>query len=183
MSAASGTFLKGVVAYVDVYTAEGDEAGGTFVSMLKRCGARVLVKKPTEACTHIIYKSGRPSTANFVRRLDPDKRPRVVGIKWVTRCAELRTWVKEDDYAVNLDKEDVFVARKKNMQPKAVREEAPGGVLGGGAGVGGRPTGAGGGLGLGGLNGQPQGLGLGAAKVPKLAVRAPPRGNLYAREL
>jgi hypothetical protein len=132
MSAASGTFLKGVVAYVDVYTTEGDEAGGTFVEMLKRCGAKVLVKKPTEACTHIIYKTGRPATANFVRRLDAANRPKVVGIKWVTRCAELRTWVSEEDFAVNLDSEDVFTAKKKSMQPKAVRGGLGG--LGGGAG-------------------------------------------------
>jgi hypothetical protein len=121
LSSTYGTFLKGVVAYVDVWTAEGDEAGGTFVEMLKRCGARVLVKKPTEACTHIIYKTGRPATANFVRRLDADKRPKVVGIKWVKMCAELGTWVPEDEHLVNLDAEDIFIPKKKSMQPKPMR--------------------------------------------------------------
>lgn len=129
MTTAQGTFLKGVVAFVDVYTAEGDEAGGLFVEVLKRFGARVLVKRPTEQCTHIIYKTGRPSTANFVRRLQPEQRPAVVGIKWVTRCAELREWVSEDEHLVNLDTEDVFQPKKKSMQPKNV-----GGGLGAGLG-------------------------------------------------
>lgn len=40
-SASVGTFLKGVVAFVDVKTAEGDDASGVFVNMLKTCGARV----------------------------------------------------------------------------------------------------------------------------------------------
>lgn len=35
--------LKGVVAYVDVRTAEGDDAGTVFVDMLKSCGAKVSV--------------------------------------------------------------------------------------------------------------------------------------------
>lgn len=33
--------LKNVVAYVDVKTAEGDEAGGVFVDILRSLGARV----------------------------------------------------------------------------------------------------------------------------------------------
>ena len=38
---ATHTLLKGVVAYVDVKTAEGDEAGGVFVDILRSLGARV----------------------------------------------------------------------------------------------------------------------------------------------
>jgi 3-deoxy-D-arabino-heptulosonate 7-phosphate (DAHP) synthase class II len=35
------TILKDVVAFVDVKTAEGDEAGGVFVDILRGLGARV----------------------------------------------------------------------------------------------------------------------------------------------
>ena len=33
--------LKGVIAFVDVRTAEGDDAGSVFIEMLKTCGAKV----------------------------------------------------------------------------------------------------------------------------------------------
>lgn len=117
---ATGTFLKGVVAYVDVYTAEGDDAGSTFADMLRKCGARVLVKRPTEMCTHIIYKGGRSATASFVRKLPAEKRPHVVGIKWVTRCAATRSRLPETEFLVNLDTEDVFQVRRKSMEPKSL---------------------------------------------------------------
>lgn len=35
--------LKGVVAYVDVRTAEGDDAGMVFAEMLRFCGAKVSI--------------------------------------------------------------------------------------------------------------------------------------------
>ncbi|WOO80186.1 uncharacterized protein LOC62_03G003697 [Vanrija pseudolonga] len=125
-SASVGTFLKGVVAFVDVKTAEGDDASGVFVNMLKTCGARVLTR-PTESCTHIIYKGGKQSTAVFYRRLPEDKRPFVVGIRWVVRSKETGRRAPEDEHVVNLDEEDIFQIRRKSMQPKSLGAEQPSG--------------------------------------------------------
>jgi hypothetical protein len=37
--------LKGVIAFVDVRTAEGDDAGSVFIEMLKTCGAKVRMRE------------------------------------------------------------------------------------------------------------------------------------------
>lgn len=69
--------------------------------------AQVLTR-PTESCTHIIYKGGKQSTAVFYRRLPEDKRPFVVGIRWVVRSKETGRRAPEDEHVVNLDEEDIF---------------------------------------------------------------------------
>ncbi|GAA5856637.1 hypothetical protein JCM8547_005903 [Rhodosporidiobolus lusitaniae] len=91
--------LRGVVAFVDVRTAEGDDSGMIFVDMLKGLGARVTLR-PSSLTTHIIYKSGRPSTLSFLRSLPPTSRPKLVGIAWVVRCAELGQKVDEAAFGV-----------------------------------------------------------------------------------
>jgi hypothetical protein len=91
--------FKGVVAFVDVRTTDGEDASPIFVEMLKSLGARVsrlqmrwrhsadcqVLTRPTENVTHIVYKSGRPTTLAWYRKQDEDERPKVVGISWVTR--------------------------------------------------------------------------------------------------
>lgn len=101
--------LKGVVAFVDVFSAEGTDGSAPFIDMLKLSGARVL-KRPSESCTHIIYKDGRAGTAAFWRRLPEDKRPQVVGIRWVTLCRERGQWVPEAPFRVDLNEQDIFQA-------------------------------------------------------------------------
>lgn len=101
------TALKGVVAFVDVHSAEGTDGSAPFIDMLKLSGARVL-KRVSESCTHIVYKDGRPSTAAFWRRLPEPKRPEVVGIRWVTMCRERGRWVDEAPYRVDLNAQDIF---------------------------------------------------------------------------
>ncbi|BGP10233.1 hypothetical protein JCM10049v2_006116 [Rhodotorula toruloides] len=91
--------LQGVVAFVDVRTAEGDDSGMIFVDMLKGLGARVT-SRPSTLTTHIIFKAGRASTIQFYRSANPSHRPHLVGIAWVVRCAEIGARVDEGPFRV-----------------------------------------------------------------------------------
>ncbi|GAA5889237.1 hypothetical protein JCM6882_000683 [Rhodosporidiobolus microsporus] len=94
------TALRGVSAFVDVRTAEGDDSSMIFTDMLRSMGARVTTR-PSSLTTHIIYKSGRPSTLHFFRTLSPSSRPNLVGIAWVVRCAEVGSRVDEAPFKVD----------------------------------------------------------------------------------
>jgi hypothetical protein len=123
--------LKGVVAYVDVWTADGTDSSGIFADMLRSLGARVsllehsgmrdseltyqVLSRPSDSCTHVIYKSGRPATLNWYRKQkqleeeDPEcRRPHIVGLSWVTRSKEAGKRLDEGKYAVEVGEEDVF---------------------------------------------------------------------------
>ncbi|GAA5920361.1 hypothetical protein JCM1841_005586 [Sporobolomyces salmonicolor] len=95
----SANVLQGVVAFVDVRTAEGDDSGMIFVDMLKGMGARVTTR-PSSLTTHIVFKSGRPATLQFARSAPPSRTPYLVGIGWVVRCAELGTKAAEGPFRV-----------------------------------------------------------------------------------
>ncbi|GAA6013584.1 hypothetical protein JCM10207_004782 [Rhodosporidiobolus poonsookiae] len=90
--------LQGVVAFVDVRTIEGDDSGMMFVDLLKGMGARVTTR-PSSLTTHIIFKSGRPSTLTYYRSLR-STRPHLVGIAWIVRCAEVGQRVDEAPFRV-----------------------------------------------------------------------------------
>ncbi|GAA6016150.1 hypothetical protein JCM8202_005429 [Rhodotorula sphaerocarpa] len=94
------TCLQGVSAFVDVRTADGDDSGMIFVDMLKDLGARVTMR-PSSLTTHIIYKSGRSTTLDFVRQAPTRRKPHLVGIAWVVRCAETHSRVDEAQYKID----------------------------------------------------------------------------------
>ncbi|KAL8280123.1 hypothetical protein RQP46_007453 [Phenoliferia psychrophenolica] len=110
--------LAGVIAFVDVRTGDGDDAGMIFVDMLKSMGARVTTR-PTLTLTHIVYKAGRPGTLHRFRA-HPDPKPFLVGISWVVRCAEVGSRVDEKQYVVESGKEQVFQKKRRSMEPKAL---------------------------------------------------------------
>ncbi|GAA6011160.1 hypothetical protein JCM11491_006743 [Sporobolomyces phaffii] len=130
---ASSKVLDGVVAFVDVRTGEGDDSGMIFVDMLKTMGARVTTR-PSSLTTHIVFKSGRASTLQFVRSCV--RPPKVVGIAWVVRCAEIGQRADENVFRVVEDKKEtekenmLFAAgagktvpaqkRRRSMEPKAL---------------------------------------------------------------
>ncbi|GAA5907610.1 hypothetical protein JCM5296_007202 [Sporobolomyces johnsonii] len=95
----SANVLQGVVAFVDVRTAEGDDSGMIFVDMLKGMGARVTTR-PSSLTTHIIFKAGRPATLQFARSAPPSRTPHLVGIAWVVRCVELGAKAAEGPFRV-----------------------------------------------------------------------------------
>lgn len=67
------TTLKGIVAFVDVRTAEGDEAGGVFVEMLKGLGAKVrLLERQFPASARLTDAHSTPPGSHPTDRLgDP----------------------------------------------------------------------------------------------------------------
>ncbi|GAA5867814.1 hypothetical protein JCM3774_005864 [Rhodotorula dairenensis] len=93
------TCLQGVVAFVDVRTADGDDSGMIFVDMLKDLGARVT-SRPSSLTTHIVFKSGKPTTLDFYRQASLARRPHLVGIAWVVRCSELHLRVEESLFRI-----------------------------------------------------------------------------------
>ncbi|GAA6061976.1 hypothetical protein JCM10212_005220 [Sporobolomyces blumeae] len=126
--------LNGVVAFVDVRTAEGDDSGMIFVDMLKSMGARVTTR-PSSLTTHVVFKAGRPSTLQFVRSC-VSRPPRLVGIAWVVRCAEIGRKADEEPFLLHEEKQEVekensmfaigagktapAQKRRRSMEPKAL---------------------------------------------------------------
>lgn len=123
-SGSNGNILKGVIAFVDVRTAEGDDTSAVFAEMLRSCGARVsephwrhvrdadlsgfqVLTKPTESCTHIIFKSGKISTLIWWRK-QPEPKPHMVGIGWVTKCRDTGALVEETGFEVDVAAQAVF---------------------------------------------------------------------------
>ncbi|WWD05937.1 hypothetical protein V865_004022 [Kwoniella europaea PYCC6329] len=125
--------LNGVRAFVDVRTDDGEDSSRVFVDILKGLGARVFAR-PSETCTHIIFKSGKPSTLSWYRKQKQEQEDRyqdedrdqdtpktfIVGIKWVMRCKKFGRKLDEKDYEVDISEEDVFQKKRKSMEPKTL---------------------------------------------------------------
>ncbi|OCF71281.1 hypothetical protein I204_07908 [Kwoniella mangroviensis CBS 8886] len=133
--------LNGVRAFVDVRTDDGEDSSRIFVDILKGLGARVFAR-PSETCTHIIYKSGKPSTISWYRKQKQEQEDRyqdedqdqdnpktfIVGIKWVMRCKKLSKKLDEKDYEVDISEEDVFQKKRKSMEPKSLAASQGAGI-------------------------------------------------------
>ncbi|KAG9127708.1 hypothetical protein FRC07_010631 [Ceratobasidium sp. 392] len=103
--------LRSCVIFVDVRTAEGEDAGSMFMDMLRDLGARV-VSKPTPSTTHFVFKSGHQSTLTKHKLYD-DPRPCLVGIGWVVECAEKRQHVNEERFAIKTDEVSALDLRER----------------------------------------------------------------------
>ncbi|KAG8807617.1 hypothetical protein FRC18_005438 [Serendipita sp. 400] len=95
--------LKDCVIFVDVRTEDGEDAGSLFVDMLRGLGAKIL-SRMGGSLTHIVYKSGLPSTLTKYRTI-MDPKPAVVGIGWVVECVEKREKVGTERYLISLEEE------------------------------------------------------------------------------
>ncbi|KAJ8508880.1 hypothetical protein ONZ45_g8888 [Pleurotus djamor] len=114
--------LDDCIVFVDVRTDEGEDAGGLFLEMLQKLGARTLTRVGS-TCTHIIYKNGLNSTVSRWRKLN--NKPAVVGITWVVDCAEQKTRVDETAYLIDLEGVNVagVTKRRRSMLPKFLARE------------------------------------------------------------
>jgi hypothetical protein len=82
--------LNGVIAFVDVRTADGDDAGAPFADALKNLGAKV-VKQWTwngeevekVGITHVVFKQGGPRTLSKVKC--SKGAVKCVGLAWISR--------------------------------------------------------------------------------------------------
>ncbi|EPQ26009.1 uncharacterized protein PFL1_06463 [Pseudozyma flocculosa PF-1] len=115
---ARARFLRGLTVLVDVRDQDGEDASACWVEMLKNAGAKVLVRFGERQLTHIVYKSGRPSTLHSYRAL-PEPKPLIVGISWVVKCLEEGRRVDEEPYIVEVGKEAIFQKRRRSsMAPR-----------------------------------------------------------------
>lgn len=100
-------FLRGLTVLVDVRDQDGEDASACWIDMLKNAGAKVMVRFGERKLTHIVYKSGRPSTLHSYRALE-DPKPHVVGIGWVVACLEQGQKADETPYLVEVAKQAIF---------------------------------------------------------------------------
>ncbi|KAK9472549.1 uncharacterized protein V1510DRAFT_430277 [Dipodascopsis tothii] len=109
--------LAGVRAYVDVWTAEGDDASSTFSLLLEALGARVH-KTLGASTTHIVYKDGSPSSlrAACTRQLH------CVGIGWVVECDRQQRRVDEAPYKIDAPATPLYAQqrKRKSLEPHAL---------------------------------------------------------------
>jgi hypothetical protein len=82
--------LHGVIAYVDVRTADGDDASAPFTEALRNMGAKVVrqwswngEEADRIAVTHVIFKQGGPRTLSKVKLAKGAVR--CVGLGWISR--------------------------------------------------------------------------------------------------
>ncbi|SJX64044.1 uncharacterized protein SRS1_14699 [Sporisorium reilianum f. sp. reilianum] len=117
-------FLRGLTVLVDVRDQDGEDASACWIDMLKNAGAKVMVRFGERKLTHIVYKSGRPSTLHSYRALD-DPKPHVVGIGWVVACLEQAHKADEAPYLVEVAKQAIFATRRRSlMAPKQAPSSA-----------------------------------------------------------
>ncbi|KAJ1577612.1 hypothetical protein NDA11_006002 [Ustilago hordei] len=117
-------FLRGLTVLVDVRDQDGEDASACWVERLKNAGAKVMLRFGERKLTHIVYKSGRPSTLHSYRALD-DPKPHVVGISWVVACLEQGKKADEEPYLVEVAKQAIFInLRRSSMAPKQVPTSA-----------------------------------------------------------
>ncbi|KAG8774802.1 hypothetical protein FRC12_001819 [Ceratobasidium sp. 428] len=103
--------LRSCVIFVDVRTAEGEDAGSLFIDMLRGLGAKV-VSKPTPSTTHFVFKSGHQSTLTKHKLWD-DPRPFLVGIGWVVECVEKREHASEERFEIKTDEVSALDLRER----------------------------------------------------------------------
>ena len=104
---AATRYLRGLTVLVDVRDQDGEDASARWIEMLKNAGARTMVRFGERQLTHIVYKSGKPSTLHSYRAL-PDPKPLVVGVSWIVKCLEEGRRVDEEPYIVEVGKEAIF---------------------------------------------------------------------------
>jgi hypothetical protein len=62
----------------------------------------------TSAVTHIIYKSGLPTTLAWYRRQDQEERPYIVGVGWLLKSKKGGERLDEAEFTVDIGVEDIF---------------------------------------------------------------------------
>ncbi|KAF4552986.1 Hypothetical protein D9617_8g049990 [Elsinoe fawcettii] len=114
--------LRGVVAYVEVFTRSALPASASFIASLQRLGAKV-VKSFTDNVTHVIWKDGSPATLAKVKSARREGRDiALVGSRWVVECDSLGERVDEsrEEFSVDMDGMVGSQRRRKSLEPKAL---------------------------------------------------------------
>ncbi|XP_076441070.1 microcephalin-like [Babylonia areolata] len=94
-SPAPSEILKGVVAYVEVRTAN-DNRSAAVKWVLERMGAKVE-EKFSDDVTHVIFKEGKKRTLDKAQKLGVH----LVSVLWVDSCKEKQQRVSEHEFSAN----------------------------------------------------------------------------------
>ncbi|XP_054995313.1 microcephalin isoform X2 [Sorex araneus] len=117
-------FLGGVVAYVEVWSANGTENySKTFTDQLVQMGAQVS-RKLSKRVTHVVFKDGYQSTWDKAQQLGT----KLVSVLWVDRCRLAGERVDEALFpATNTHSRVPSLAgrKRKCMQPKDFTPKTP----------------------------------------------------------
>jgi hypothetical protein len=62
----------------------------------------------TSAVTHIIFKSGLPTTLAWYRRQDQEEKPYIVGVGWLLKSKKAGEKLDEAEFTVDIGIEDIF---------------------------------------------------------------------------
>jgi hypothetical protein len=133
-SSTGSTALKGVIAFVDVRTEDGACSGDLWSEMLRSLGAKVSLLclacmgqtddqvnvRLTSAVTHIIFKSGLPTTLAWYRRQDQEEKPYIVGVGWLLKSKKAGEKLDEAEFTVDIGVEDIF--QKVSLPAECERE-------------------------------------------------------------
>ncbi|XP_077074177.1 microcephalin isoform X2 [Siphateles boraxobius] len=113
----STSFLKDVVAYVDVWSASRmEDYSDPFIQQLLDMGAEVS-KTLNKQVTHVVFKHGRPSTWKKAQKMGV----RIVSVHWVARCKESNEHVDEDLFPARNEESKLHLLNKRThrcMQPR-----------------------------------------------------------------
>ncbi|TKX26626.1 BRCT domain-containing protein 2 [Elsinoe australis] len=120
--------LRGVVAYVEVFTRASLPASASFIASLQRLGAKV-VKSFSESVTHVVWKDGSSGTLAKVRGARKDGREVwCVNSRWVVECDAQGRRVDEEGGDFEVDVGEFSGAavgsgrRRKSLEPKKLVE-------------------------------------------------------------
>uniref|UniRef100_A0A8C4DC84 BRCT domain-containing protein n=1 Tax=Dicentrarchus labrax TaxID=13489 RepID=A0A8C4DC84_DICLA len=119
----SGSVLKDVVAYVDVWSSDKTaNYSKPFVQQLQEMGAQVS-KTFNKQVTHVVFNNGHPATW---RKAKKSGDVRLVSVLWVGRCYDDGVRVDEELYPA-IDETNPVLKNKKHrcMQPKDSPERTP----------------------------------------------------------
>lgn len=93
--------LNGTVFFVDVRTADGDDAGDLFIPLLEEMGAKIVSDWDSNI-SHVLFKDGDSETLEKV--FATNGAVKAVNIGWVLDCERFNKWVAEDEYLVEVSR-------------------------------------------------------------------------------
>ncbi|KAJ7884057.1 hypothetical protein B0H13DRAFT_2537577 [Mycena leptocephala] len=123
------SILHRCIVYVDIVSESGDDSAKSLITdMLKNLGARItqVLGSVGQTLTHIVYKNGTPRTFNRYRAL-PEPKPLVVGMEWVVRSAENRTYEEETLYLIDMDDMNTTTIKRGRRMLGAEFDDGDGG--------------------------------------------------------
>jgi len=111
--------LKGITAYVEVFTQEGSDASVSFIATLHRLGAKTAKTFTADRVSHVIFKNGSPSLLQKIRIANKScQKVHCVNSRWIVDCDRLGQRLSEDssDYAIDISSQSTPALRSHRRQ-------------------------------------------------------------------